>query len=136
MTAYRDDAETLKREVDRLRNEVAALRSQRWQRLAEWARKKLRAVVVIAGCSVFVALLAAWFGTCSNGPCKAVARREALDFVERTTGVTRDTLTVYCAHTCDGGYRCFVTRRGAPIVELDCTVNATWDVGGCRPHGE
>jgi hypothetical protein len=130
--AYRDDADTLKREVERLRSEVAALRSQRWQKLAEWARKHIRAAVVVAGCAVF----AAWFRTCGNGPCKAVASREALAFVERTRGFPPRASTVYCAQASGPSYDCFATPRNGQTIRLRCDVNATWDVGGCRPHGE
>lgn len=136
MTAYRDDADALKREVERLRAEVAALRSQRWQKLAEWARKRLPGVAAIAGCAVFVALLAAWFRTCGNGPCKAVASREALAFVERTRGFPPGTSTVYCAQTSGPSYDCFATPQNGQTIRLRCDVIATWDVGGCRPSGE
>lgn len=134
--AYRDDAEALKREVERLRNEVDALRSQRWQKLADWARKRLRAAVVVVGCAFFVALIAAWFRTCGNGSCKAVARNEALAFVERTRGFPPGTSTVYCAQTSGPSYYCFATPRNGQTIRLRCDVNATWDVGGCRPDGE
>ena len=134
--AYRDDAESLKREVERMMAELAALRSERWQKLAALARRRLRDAAVIVGCLVVVALMDAWFGTCSNGPCKAVARREAMDFVERTRGLAPGTSTVYCAHAGGSSYYCFVTPRNGSTVRVRCEVNATWDVDGCRPHGE
>lgn len=131
--AYRDDAESMKREVERLRAEAAALRSERWQRLVAWARKRLAGTV---GCLVVVGLMAAWIGTCGNGPCKAVARKEALDFVERTRGFALGTSTVYCAQAYSNYYHCFVTPRNGQTIRVECNVHATWDVGGCRPHGE